>query len=81
MSKAVNEYTVKKTLLLNPEKLRKVRTILGASSNSEAIRMLIEQTLAYEEAFQAARRIQQHGTFGLDWNLEKEELIEDASDL
>lgn len=81
MSKVVNEYTVKKTLLLNPEKLRKVRTILGASSDSEAIRMLIEQTLAYEEAFQAARRIQQRGTFGLDWNLEKEELIEDASDL
>jgi len=51
MSKAVNECTVKKTLLLNPEKLRKVRTILGAPSNSEAIRMLIEQTLAYEEAF------------------------------
>ncbi|MBM3235613.1 hypothetical protein FJZ31_04875 [Candidatus Poribacteria bacterium] len=81
MSKVVNENTVRKTLLLNTEKLRKVRIILGASSDSEAIRMLIEQALAYEEALQAARRIQQHGTFGRDWDeLKKEGLIEDASD-
>ena len=40
MSKVVNEHNVRKTLLLNPEKLRKVRMILGASSDSEAIRML-----------------------------------------
>jgi hypothetical protein len=80
MSEKVNEHTARKTLLLNPEKLRKVRMILGASSDSEAIRMLIEQALAYEEALLAARRIQQRGTFGLDWNLEREELIEDASD-
>jgi len=81
MSKVVNEHTVKKTLLLNPEKLRKVRMILGASSNSEAIRMLIEQALAYEEVLQAARRIQQRGTFGRDWDeLKKEGLIGEASD-
>ena len=68
MSEVVNEHNnVKKTLLLNPEKLRKIRTILGASSDSETVRMLIEQALAYEEALQAARRIQQRGTFGQDW--------------
>jgi len=66
MSKVMNEVTVRKTLLLNSEKLRKVRMILGASSDSEAIRMLIEQAIAYEEALQAARRIQQRGTFGRD---------------
>jgi len=81
MSKVLDEHTVKKTLLLNPEKLRKVRMILGAPSDSEAIRMLIERTLAYEEAFQAARRIQQRGTFGRDWDeLEKEGLIDEISD-
>ena len=81
MSKVVDEHTVKKTLLLNPEKLRKVRMILNASSDSEAIRMLIEQALAYEEVLQAARRIQQRGTFGRDWDeLKKEGLIEEASD-
>ena len=81
MSKIVNEHTVKKTLLLNPEKLRKVRMILGASSDSEAIRMLIEQAIAYEEVLRAARRIQQHGTFGRDWDkLKKKGLIEETSD-
>jgi hypothetical protein len=55
-----SEHTVKKTLLLNPEKLRNVRMILGAPSDSEAIRILIEQALL------TARRIQQRGTFGPD---------------
>ena len=81
MSKVLDEHTVKKTFLLNPDKLRKVRKILGASSDSEAIRLLIEQALAYEEALLAARRIQQHGTFGRDWDeLKKARHIEDTSD-
>jgi hypothetical protein len=81
MSKVVNEQTARKTLLLNTEKLRKVRMILGAPSDSEAIRMLIEQALAYEEALRAARRIQQHGTFGRDWDeLKREGPVENASD-
>ena len=54
---------VKKTLRLDPDKLAKLQTLFETASASEAVRQAIDQTLAYSEALQAARRIQRRGTF------------------
>ena len=55
---------VKKTLRLDPEKLVKLQKLFNTVSESEAVRQAIDETLAYSEALQAARRIQRRGTFG-----------------
>jgi hypothetical protein len=61
---AINpQRVVKKTLRLDPAKLAKLQTLFETASASEAVRQAIDQTLAYSEALQAARRIQRRGTF------------------
>jgi hypothetical protein len=55
---------IKKTLRLDPEKLAQLQKLFNTSSEAEAVRQAIDETLAYSEALQAARRIQQRGTFG-----------------
>ena len=57
---------VKKTLRLDPEKLAQLQRLLQTTSASEAVREAIDDTLAYSEALQAARRIQRRGTFARD---------------
>ena len=57
---------VKKTLRLDPDKLAQLQKLLQTTSASEAVRQAIDDTLAYSEAFQAARRIQRRGTFARD---------------
>jgi hypothetical protein len=54
---------VRKTLRLDPEKLAKLQKLFNAASESEAVRQAIDETLAYSDALQAARRIQRRGTF------------------
>ena len=54
---------VKKTLRLDPDKLAKLQKLFETSSESEAVRQAIDETLAYSEALQAARRIQRCGAF------------------
>jgi hypothetical protein len=54
---------VKKTLRLDPDKLAQPQKLLQTTSESEAVRQAIDETLAYREALQAARRIQRRGTF------------------
>ena len=54
---------VKKTLLINSDKLKKLRKLLKANSESEAVRQAIDQALAYSEALAAARRIQNRQQF------------------
>ncbi len=54
---------VKKTLLLDPNKVEKLRRLLKANSASEAVRQAIDEALAYSDALQAARRIQRRGEF------------------
>jgi len=56
-------HVVRKTLLLNPEKLERLRKLFEADSDSEAIRQAIDETLAYRESLKAARRIQRRETF------------------
>ena len=55
---------VKKTLRLDPHKLAQLQKLFNTASEAEAVRQAIDETLAYREALQAARRIQQRGTFG-----------------
>ena len=57
---------VKKTLCLDPDKLVQLQRLLQTTSASEAVRQVIDDTLAYSEALQAARRIQRRGTFARD---------------
>jgi hypothetical protein len=57
---------VKKTLRLDPDKLAQLQRLLQTTSASAAVRQAIDDTLAYSEALQAARRIQQRGTFARD---------------
>jgi hypothetical protein len=55
---------IKKTLRLDPQKLAQLQKLFHTSSEAEAVRQAIDETLAYGEALQAARRIQRRGTFG-----------------
>jgi hypothetical protein len=57
---------VKKTLRLDPDKLAQLQKLFQTVSESEAVRQAIDETLAYNEALQAARRIQKRGTFARD---------------
>jgi hypothetical protein len=57
---------VKTTLRLDPEKLTRLQHLLQTTSASAAVRQAIDETLAYSEALQAARRIQRRGTFARD---------------
>jgi Arc/MetJ family transcription regulator len=57
---------VKKTLHLDPDKLAQLQKLFQTTSESEAVRQAIDETLAYNEALQAARRIQGRGTFVSD---------------
>jgi hypothetical protein len=57
---------LKKTLRLDPDKLAKLKKLFDAASESEAVRQAIDETLAYSEALQAARRIQRRGAFARD---------------
>jgi hypothetical protein len=57
---------VKKTLRLDPDKLAQLQKLFQTTSESEAVRQAIDETLAYSEALQAARRIQRRGTFARD---------------
>jgi hypothetical protein len=57
---------VKKTLRLDPDKLAKLQKLCNTESESEAVRQAIDETLAYSEALQAARRIQRRGVFARD---------------
>jgi hypothetical protein len=63
MSEVLSERIVRKTLLVNPDKLERLRVLTGAANDSEAVRQVIDEALAYGEALTAARRLQTRGTF------------------
>jgi hypothetical protein len=54
---------VKKTLLLDPHKLEKLRRLFNTDNTSEAVRQVIDEALAYKDALEAARRIQKRKKF------------------
>jgi len=49
-----------------PAEARALQKLFQTTSESEAVRQAIDETLAYNEALQAARRIQRRGTFARD---------------
>jgi hypothetical protein len=57
---------VKKTLRLDPDKLAQLQKLFNTASEAKAVRQAIDETLAYREALQAARRIQRRSTFARD---------------
>jgi hypothetical protein len=57
---------VKKTLRLDPDKLAQPQQLFQTTSESEAVRQAIDETLGSNEALQAARRIQRRGTVAPD---------------
>jgi hypothetical protein len=48
-------------LLLETRKVRQLREALGSRSNSEAVRLVIDECLAVEAGLQALRRLRKRG--------------------
>jgi hypothetical protein len=46
--------------------VQQLQKLFQTTSESEAVRQAIDETLAYNEALQAARHIQRRGTFARD---------------
>lgn len=48
-------------LLLEPRKIRQLRNALGVRSDSEAVRLVIDERLAAEAGLQALRKLRKSG--------------------
>lgn len=64
MATARAERLARKNVIVNARKVRRLRRTLGASSESAAIRIAVERTLAFEEAMAALERMRRRGTWG-----------------
>lgn len=54
----------KKNVIVDASKVRRLRQTLKTSSESEAIRIAVERTLALEEAVATLERLRRRGTWG-----------------
>ncbi len=54
----------RKNVIVDVGKVRRLRRTLRASSESAAIRIAVERTLALEEAVAALERMRRRGTWG-----------------
>lgn len=54
----------RKNVIVDGDKVRRLRRTLQASSESAAIRIAVERTLALEEAVAALERLRRRGTWG-----------------
>ena len=54
----------RKNLIVDPAKVRKLRGMLSAPSESEAVRRAVDQALDSIEAIAALERIRKRGTWG-----------------
>lgn len=55
---------IRKNLMVNEGKVRRLRHLVGASTESEAVRFAVDQALAAEEAIRALERLRKRGTWG-----------------
>ncbi len=55
---------VRKNLMIDEEKVRRLRHLVGASTESEAVRFAIERALAAEEVIKAFEQLRERGTWG-----------------
>ena len=76
---ARQDKVVRKTILIDSKKLEKLRKLFKAKSDSEAVRRAIDETLAYSDALDAARRIQRRNTFGRSRRKLNLRVVEDVS--
>jgi hypothetical protein len=54
----------RKNVIVDGRKVRRLRQTLRASSESAAIRIAVERTLAFEEAVAVLERMRRRGTWG-----------------
>lgn len=54
----------RKNVIVDAGKVRKLQRTLRASSESAAIRIAVDRTLAFEEAVAALERMRRRGTWG-----------------
>lgn len=54
----------RKNVIVDSGKIKRLRRILGASSDSEAIRAAVERALDTEAAVAALERLRKRGTWG-----------------
>lgn len=55
---------IRKNLMVDGQKVRRLQHLVGASTESEAVRFAIERALAAEEAIKALERLRKRGTWG-----------------
>ena len=54
----------RKNFMVNGDKVKKLRKILGAPSESEAVRVAVDRALDAEKAIDALERLRKRGTWG-----------------
>lgn len=64
MSKAQTQALGRKNVIVDGSKVRRLRKILGAPSESEAVRVAVDRALNVEEAIAALERLRKRGTWG-----------------
>lgn len=64
MSKAQAQKLDRKNFIVDEGKVRRLRKVLGAPSESAAIRVAVDRTLNAEEAIAALERLRKRGTWG-----------------
>jgi hypothetical protein len=57
-----------KTVQVDGKQLAKLRKLLRVKTDEEALQIAIDQTLAAEDAIEAARKLRERGTFGRSWD-------------
>lgn len=58
-----------KTVQVDGKQLAKLRRLLRVKTDEEALQIAIDQTLAAEDAIEAARKLRERGTFGRSWDI------------
>lgn len=54
----------RKNFIVDSRKVKKLKNVLGTSSESEAIRLAVDRTLQSEEAIGALENLRKRGTWG-----------------
>lgn len=64
MAASRTERFERKNVIVDTRKVRRLQRALRTSSESAAIRIAVERTLAFEEALTALDRLRRRGTWG-----------------
>jgi len=64
MAKAQTQILDRKNFIVDGRKVKRLKKILRAPSESEAIRVAVERALNAEEAIAALERLRKRGTWG-----------------